>query len=62
MHHRAEKAIMTKLLRLYSLENAIVWLTSKQPQIGTTPLDLIKEDKHGRVLELIDQLESGAYV
>lgn len=55
--------LVSRLATYYSSEEAKLWLFSPHPQLdGRRPADLIAERRTDDVLELIDQLDSAAYI
>ena len=52
-----------QLATIYEPDEARLWIFSPHPDLeGLRPADLIAENRFDEVLELIDQLQSAAYV
>ena len=52
-----------QLSELYAPDEARLWIFSPHPDLrGRTPADLISENKPDIILEIIDQLQSAAYI
>lgn len=55
--------LVGQLATYYSSDEAKLWLFSPHPQLdGRRPADLIAEKRTDEVLQLIDQLDSAAYI
>lgn len=57
------KWIVEKLSAVYEPEDAYIWLHSRHPRLaGDRPVERIREGQLDEVLDLVDQLSTGAYV
>lgn len=55
--------LVSQLATYYSSDEAKLWLFSPHPQLGgSRPADLIVERRTDDVLQLIDQLDSAAFI
>jgi uncharacterized protein (DUF2384 family) len=55
--------LMNALYIFYTDEEARLWLTLPHPQLdGETPADVLAAGGWNRVWQIIDSLESGAYI
>ena len=53
--------VMSRLLQLYPLDQAHVWLRSQNAHLGARPVDVLRVRGVGPVIEAIDAEAEGAY-